>query len=49
MTRRERVKIRMPGDEACKGYDVPANGEAHHVKAISPLATCPAEVARSCS
>ena len=33
------------GYEACKSYDVPVNGEPHNVKAISPLATCPAEAA----
>jgi len=33
------------GYEACRSYDVPVNGEPHHVKAISPLATCPAEAA----
>ena len=33
------------GYEACKSYDIPVNGEPHNVKAISPLATCPAEAA----
>lgn len=31
------------GYEACKSYDIPVNGEPHHVEAISPLAICPAE------
>lgn len=31
------------GYEACKSYDIPVNGEPHNVKAISPLAICPAE------
>jgi hypothetical protein len=33
------------GYEACKSYEVRVNGEPHSVKAISPLATCPAETA----
>ena len=33
------------GYEACKSYDIPVNGEPHQVKAISPLAICPAVAA----
>ena len=35
------------GYEACKSYDIKVNGEPHNVKAISRLATCPAEAAPS--
>ncbi len=31
------------GYDACKSYEIPVNGEPHNVKAISPLAICPAE------
>jgi len=31
------------GYDACKSYEIPVNGEPHHVKATSPLASCPAE------
>ena len=31
------------GYEACKSYDIAVNGATHNVKAISPLASCPAD------
>ncbi len=33
------------GYDPCTSYEIPVNGEPHNVKAISPLATCPAEAA----
>lgn len=33
------------GYRACQSYEIQVNGEPHNVKAISPLAICPAEAA----